>query len=500
MREKYLKYNTITSIIYQIIVIACGFILPRAILSCYGSEVNGLVNSITQFLSIVALMEMGVGSAVSSTLYKPLAEKNWKKVSETITAACSFFNKFAIGLLVYVIILSLVYPYINNGKFDHIYTASLIIIISANSFSQFYIGVVDNILLSADQKSYITYVSQAISHLANTVLCVVFIKLGFGIHIVKSITAAIYIIRPLIVKAYINRHYPINKHIKCEIEPLKQKWNAIAQHISECVLDFTDVMVLTVFATLADVSVYSVYNLIVFNVKQFFLTGTYGTMSLMGNLWACNEKEKLYDFFDKMEFFIHVAVIAIYGCTYVLIIPFITVYTYGVNGANYIQPVFAFLICLAHVMNCLRLPCFILIKAVGHYKQTQNYFIIAAFMNITISILLVKQFGLVGVAIGTLISMLYQTVCLTGYCYKNILKRPYKIFVKQMGIDIVVYILIIISTRWVQLSSVSYISWIVLAVIVAVIVFSITFTVNLLLEPTKMKSICRILFNKIMKK
>jgi len=75
MRKKLLAFNTVSSLAYELTVIICGFILPRLILGSFGSEVNGLVNSINQFLAIIAFLELGVGSVVQSSLYKPLSQK-----------------------------------------------------------------------------------------------------------------------------------------------------------------------------------------------------------------------------------------------------------------------------------------------------------------------------------------------------------------------------------------------------------------------------------------
>ena len=80
MRSKLLKLNTITSLAYQIIAIICGFILPRQILNAFGSDVNGLVNSITQFLQFIGFLELGVGAVVESSLYKPLADHDNKTI------------------------------------------------------------------------------------------------------------------------------------------------------------------------------------------------------------------------------------------------------------------------------------------------------------------------------------------------------------------------------------------------------------------------------------
>ena len=50
VRNKKLVWNTISAFVYQGMAVICGFILPRAILNRHGSDVNGLINSIAQFL------------------------------------------------------------------------------------------------------------------------------------------------------------------------------------------------------------------------------------------------------------------------------------------------------------------------------------------------------------------------------------------------------------------------------------------------------------------
>lgn len=81
---------------------------------------------------------------------------------------------------------------------------------------------------------------------------------------------------PFLVYLYVRSHYKIDKHIKYTKEPIAQKWNGIAQHVAAVILDGTDTIVLTLFATLSDVSIYSVYYLVVKGVKQLFLSMTNG--------------------------------------------------------------------------------------------------------------------------------------------------------------------------------------------------------------------------------
>ena len=74
VRNKKLAWNTMSGLLLQVTTVLCGFVLPRAILNRFGSDVNGLLNSIAQFLQMIAFLELGVGSVVQSALYRPLAE------------------------------------------------------------------------------------------------------------------------------------------------------------------------------------------------------------------------------------------------------------------------------------------------------------------------------------------------------------------------------------------------------------------------------------------
>mgnify|MGYP003291205237 CR=1 FL=1 len=212
MRKKKLAKNTIASLSFQITTIICGFILPHLILDSYGSEVNGLVNSITQFLHIIAFLELGVGAVVQSALYKPLAENDNKNISAIMVSANRFFQKLAIILLIYAVALMIVYPFIVNRDFSPIYSSLLIASMCISSFAQYYFGVIDRLLLSADQRGYIHYNAQTITLVLNTVACFILIKMGASIHIVKLTTSCIYLFRPIILRLYVNKNYTINRN------------------------------------------------------------------------------------------------------------------------------------------------------------------------------------------------------------------------------------------------------------------------------------------------
>lgn len=499
MRGKRLVFNTISSLTYQVIALICGLILPRAILGAFGTEVNGLVNSINQFLGIISFLDLGVGAVIQSALYKPLAEKDNVGISKIVASGGKFFRRIAYILLGYITVLVVVYPFINSGGFDFGYTALLILSMSISSFAQYYFGVVDRLLLTADQRGYIQYNAQTITLILNTIACIVLISLGGSIQLVKLTTSLIFLFRPVFLRIYVNKHYSINRKIKYEGEPIKQKWNGMAQHISAVVLDGTDTIVLTLFSTLANVSIYSVYHMVVYNVKNLFLSLTNGVKSLMGELWARGEIEHIRSFFRKVQWVLHTGTVYIFGCCGLLIIPFIQVYTNGITDADYIQPLFAILLTLANAVHCLRLPYNITILAAGDFRNTQRCYIIATVVNIVVSIVLVFLWGLVGVAIGTLIAMVYQTVWMAIYNSKHLIQGEIKSFVKQIIVDAITVVLMWVATTWIDMRSVSYLSWFIMALEVAGMGLVVVAVVNLLFYRNQIFDVCKYIKRKISK-
>ena len=487
-RGEKLALNTVSSLALQVVSVICGFILPRLILETFGSDVNGLVNSITQFLGVITLLDLGVGAVVQSALYKPLADNDTNMISKIYVSANKFFRRLAEILLVYVVLLMIFYPMLVNKSFGHMYTA-LLFAICISSFAQYYFGIVNSLLLNADQRGYIQYVAQIITLILNTLACYIIIKLGASIQIVKLTASLIFLLRPLFLVFYVKKHYSIDQKITYTDEPIKQKWNGMAQHFASYVLNGTDNIVLTMFSTLGNVSIYSVYNVVIIGVKNALLSVTNGFQSLIGEMLAKKETMKLNAFFGFVEWFLHTGTTLVFGCTGVLIVDFVRVYTYGINDADYIQPLFAVLITIANAGHCLRLPYNILILAAGHYKQTQSNYIIAMILNIVVSIATVKMWGLVGVAIGTLIAMAYQTVWMAKYDSKNIICWPFKNFLKQCGVDAITVIIASLATFKIPMLSVSYVSWFLLAIEVFGIWLIISIVINTIFYRERVLSI-----------
>lgn len=136
-----------------------------------------------------------------------------------------------------------------------------------------------------------------------------------------------------------------------------------------------------------------------------------------------------------------------------------------------------------------------MVLAVGHFKQTQTSAIIEAVLNLSISIIVVFKFGLIGVAVGTIIAVFYRTIYFVWYLSKYILKRKISIFIKQTFIDILSVICIYFSTKWVALGNISYLSWMVMAIKIGIISLIIVVIISLVFSRKIFLSILKEIIN-----
>jgi len=494
MRRKKALKNIIFSLLLQIVTIICGFITPSLIIKNYGSSVNGLISSITQFLSYIMLLEAGVGPVLKAALYKPIAKKNKEEVYALLRTGQNYFRKISYFFIAYIILLSLIYPIIVSDQFDFFFTLSLIIIMAVSTFFEYYMGITYRIYLNASQNTYIISCIQLFTLIVNTVAVVVLINLGFSIHIVKLVTTLIFVTRPILQYLYTSRVEKIRLDKMGEEAILDNKWDGLSQHIASTIHTNTDVSVLTVFCkNITEVSVYSVYYMVISGIRQLIRSFTNSIDSSFGDMLSRDEMDNLNKKFNIYETGYFIIVSIVYLCTLVLIVPFISSYTYGVTDVNYIQYGFAYLLVLGEFIWAIRQPYNELIKAAGHFKETKKGAWIEAIVNIIISVLMVIKYGLIGVAIGTLISILIRTIEFIYHANKCILKRPIITSIKKIILIIVETIIVSIWMYYMPTPlTINYVSWVKQAVIVATFISFLIVIMNVLLYRKDLKSILKL--------
>ena len=479
-----------TGLLAEGISLVCGLILPRMILSNFGSAYNGITQSITQFISYISLMKAGIGGATAAALFKPLANDDNESISEILAATQKFMRKIALIFVIFVVGLSLIYPIFVKEEFDWWFTASLVFIISISTFAQYYFGFTYQILLSADQKDYIPTVLGIFTTILNTIISVVLIKNDFSIHAVKLGSSLCHIITPIFLYIYVRKKYNINKNAKPRMELISQRWDATAHEVASFINNNTDIVILTIFSGVLSVSVYTVYHYVIGNLKKIVTNCTVGFGAAFGDMYARNEIDLMHQNLSIFELIIYSMTTILYSVAFVMMLPFVSLYTKGVTDIEYIRPLFSFIMILAGMFNCFRIPYRVITINVGHYKQTKNGAILEAVLNIVISIVGVYFFGLVGVAIGTLVAMLFRTCQYAIYLSKNIMYRDIKYFIKHLifsfAIMTVVYF---VSKLYLPISMSGWFEWVLYAAITTLITGVLTLVVNIVFYKEDMNNL-----------
>jgi len=449
MRTKRAVYNTLVSLLLQIVVTVTGLILPPLIIGTFGSETNGLINSISQFLKYIALLEGGVGPVIKAALYKPLAEKNDYQLKSVLNTAEAFFKKLSAFFAVYVIFLIVIFPLLNETSFDWIFIAALILVSATNTFAQYFFGITYFILLQANQKLYIANCIQIITIIINTLLTIILIYLGSNILTITLVSSLVFIARPILLSWYVKKHYRIKEiHTEEEIE-LKQKWDALAQHLANIVRTSSGVLVLTVFTSLKEVSVFAVYNMVAMAVRNIVLTFSAGMGAVFGSMIAKGETRLLDRSFKIYEFVTNTVSIIFFTTAGMLIIPFMQIYTRYFDDADYIRPMFAYFLIISFAVYCTRTLYSSIVTAAGKFKATNKGAFIEAAIGLGLSIILVNIFGMTGVAFALVVAIIYRKTDLAFFASRNILKRSFALYLKRMVISIFNVVLIVIVVNFI---------------------------------------------------
>lgn len=453
--------------------LVCGLILPRYILLAYGSEYNGLLASVTQFMGVTEILTMGLAGAARVELYDSLAHNDIRRTSGVIKSVNQYMYKAAAAFLLYMGAMLVLYPMIAEGSFTFAEIASLILIIGTGNIIVYVFGYAYNVLLDADNSVYLYTTLRIVLLILNVVVSVSLIKNGFSIQCMKLSSGLILAIGPLVLCCVVPKIYKLDRKAPVDISWRKNRKYAAAHSISLIIHDNTDVVLLTVLTSTKVVSVYSVYALVVRGLKSILSVFTSSMEPFLGNLWAKKEMETIKKTLTNYEFFIGFFTSISLSCALGLILPFVALYTKGIHDIEYVQPVFAFVTIMAELARCLRIPYLTLVQAAGRYKQTQASAFIEAGMNIVISITLTFRFGLVGVMVGTLCANLFRTLYYSWYISHHMLVRPLKRTfglmlwtVCNMLLNVGIYHLL---SNALGLSITSWGSWVVGAILIAAI-------------------------------
>lgn len=473
--------NIIADLLLQLVTIICGFVLPKLILSNFGSTYNGVVHSITQFIGCVELLKSGIGSVTRASLYKPLAENNYNEVSKIVLTTENFLRKISFIFLVSITFFSFIYPFIINEDLPFYSIVLLVLILSISTFAQYFFGLAYQMVLQADQKNYVISFVQIFTIIVNTLVSYLLIILGFSIHIVKLGSALVFIIPPLFYLFYVRKKYKLKRNVKINNNLISQRWDAFGHQIANFINLNVDVIVITIFLKISEVSVYSIYNMIAYSLRKIITSITSSITGAIGNIYAKNESEVLLKSFKQYEHLIYFISTVIYITAAILILPFISIYTFGIEDTNYIRPLFSIFICIACFFSCVKLPYETIVYVAGKFKETKKAAYIESFINIFISCLLVKKLGIVGIMIGTICAGFYRLLFYSYYVSKNIVRFDFFSVFFKLIFSFISAIICFALNSFINVVVSSYFYWILYAILVFLFVLLCTTTISFIM-------------------
>lgn len=495
-RTKNFLYNTIFTAGLQLITLLCGFVLPKLMLTYYGSEINGLVTSITQFITYLSLIEAGLASAAVYALYKPLAENDQISINSIVSASRQFYNKTGFIFIGLIAILSILYPLMVTSKdLSYLDIGLLVIALGGNGVLEFFTMSRYRVLLTADQKLYVISFASTISIILNVIIVGVLAALKTNIVILKFIALSAILVRSFILNIYVKKKY---KNINFKATPdktaLNKRWDALYLQVLGAVHTGAPIIIGTFILSLKEVSVYSIYNMVVAGIGAILSIFVSGLSSSFGDVIIRKQNEILKKSYTQFEFVYYKIISYFYSCCIILIIPFVLLYTKNITDISYNMPLFGILLTLNGLFYNLKTPQGMMVISAGMFKETRLQTTIQGAIAVICSSVFAYYFGLIGLAIGMIISNAYRCIDLYIFCPKFITHTQTSSTLKQVILLFISMVIICLPFYFIKLNISSYGLWIMWAFIVSIYAIVIIIIISLLFDKKLTKDVLKRIF------
>ncbi|OKP82216.1 lipopolysaccharide biosynthesis protein [Paenibacillus sp. P32E] len=482
MKAKRSMLNLGFGLTSQVITIILGFFIPRLIMVNYGSEANGLIASIVQIISYFALLEAGVGAASLQALYKPVAKNDYNHINSILAATSSYYKKTGIYYFISVVLLAVIYPLVIHSEISKLSIMAIILFSGLGGAINYYYQGKFRVLLIAEGKSYIETSIVTIANILNNVVRIILLLQGVDIIAVQASFFALTVLQMIAFYIYSKRYYKwIDLGQKPDFEAIGQKNSVMVHEISYMIFRNTDVLILTIFTNLKVVSIYVMYNMIFTIVDNIVQTVNGSVKSALGQSYH-EGKEAFVKFYDAYEVYFMGLIFSILTVVYILILPFMRLYTAGVNDVNYINFWLPVLFVVIKLLTNARTSSNNLITIAGHFRNTQFRSIMESAINLGASIICVLFFGIYGVLMGTIAALLYRSIDIVVYANRVLLERSPWVTFRRWLINVGVFVAIVFITTKIDLSMTSYTSLILWGVVLGLVILPIYYIAGSLME------------------
>lgn len=484
-RTSKFAYNSISTAIYQIFLLLTGIIVPRVMLECYGSEINGLVTSITQFITYFNLVEAGLAGASIYALYKPLADSNYNSINRIICATKKFYDKAGWIFVALIVVLAFLYPmFANTQLLSGIEIFILVLILGAKGVLEFFTLGKYRALLSADQKTYVISLASILYQLVYTLIIVIFAYSGVNVIALYALSVIAIMLRSIILVIYTKKKYSyINYNVEPDYKSLNKRHDALFLQILGVVQTGAPIVIATfIIKDLKLVSVYSIFNMVLAGINSILGIFTSGLSASFGDIIVRKEESTLKNAYSQFELVYYSTLAVVYSITFIMIMPFINIYTSGITDINYNIPILGVLFALNGFLYNLKTPQGMLVIAGGLYKETRIQTSIQALILVIGGVILSFEFGLVGILIASCLSNLYRIIDLVIFIPKNVTKLKVVNTVKRIIELIVSCIFIISPCLFININPVNYYEWILYSICVGLYAMCVVAIIDVIFE------------------
>lgn len=410
-------------VIGQLLIILLGIFLPKFFITGFGSEINGLVSSISQIYVYVNLLEAGVGLATIQALYKPLLEDDKNKINGILSATHQYYQKTATLYAVFMIAFAVVYGLFLRQTIGF-WTVFLIVIFTGLSsvLNYLFYGKY-KLLFEAEGKNYISLSLNVIVSILSSIVKIILIMKGFNVVVVQFSFCVLNCIQWLVISLIIKQKYPwIDLKKEPDVKAISKKNAVLVHQLSYMIFSNTDILLLTIFTNLKIVSVYTIYSLFFKTVSTILSIANNAGNFYLGQIYQKNHT--LFKSFVTLNQWLYFTFsFACYTTLYIVLIPFLKLYTRGFNDVNYIDATLALLFLIIEILKIVKPVLNSVVNITGHFKETQSRAVIEMSINLILSIILGYFYGMYGVLIGTIVALYYRGNDFIWYVNKHILHQ-----------------------------------------------------------------------------
>lgn len=409
--------NMAASVTYQLLNLVLSFVSRTVFLQVLGVGYLGISGLFGDVLSMLNMAELGFGTAMTFSMYKPLAEND----QETLAGLTQFYKKVyrIIALAIAGIGVALIpfLPYLVNleQELEHL---ELYYVLFLASHVASYLVVYKTTVLYADQKNHILLKYSSYWSMAQTIVMLLVLWLTHN-YILYLVTQVVFVYAQNFHKSYIaQKHYPfLNKKVTLPKEKtngiFKDVGSAFLYKIANVLITATDNTLISVLVSTEMVGYYSNYNIIVGRLSNIAGTLFYSLVASLGNLIAKESHKRRYQVFQAMQSISSILSVFCSACIFLLEEDFIRIWL----GPEYILSKLTLIaIVLNFFFKIAISPVTSFREAAGLFRKTKFIMLWTAVLNIVFSIILGKLIGLAGILFATSISRV-----LTFYWYEPLL-------------------------------------------------------------------------------